>query len=101
MMPASPVIPGAPEVVIGGQQPEYIGLPAIVTDDRMVISRWEPTAAERAAIAAGGSIFLMIWTFGHPLQPLAMTTEAPAIDLLTPDGIRRIGRLDAEPDGGR
>ncbi len=95
MKPASPVIPGErlAEVVFGAGQPQYIPLPAIRVDEETgeVITRWELDDADRAAIAAGGSIYLHVFTFGQALQPVRVCAQAPTLDILTPDGVRRIG----------
>lgn len=41
------------------------------TFDPLLISTWEPTDEERAAIAAGGTIELIVWGAGHP--PVALS----------------------------
>lgn len=95
MKPASPVIPGAdlPEIAYGAGQQQYDPLPAVRLDgpEREIVTRWELTDEDRAAIAAGGSVYLHIYTFGLALQPVRLSTELPELDVLTPDGIRRIG----------
>lgn len=70
------VIPGCKqkEVVYAEDQPEYIPLRTLVSNDRRraVLSRWEPTLEQRKAIADGADIYLQLLTFGHPLQPIIM-----------------------------
>lgn len=94
MKPVSPVIPGAglPEVVFGATQPEYEPLPAVVLDgpERELVTRWEPSEEDRARIAAGGSVYLHVYTFGQRLQPVLLATEPPELHVLTADGIRSI-----------
>jgi hypothetical protein len=80
MEPKTPVIPGSQvdEVCYAKDQPEYVPLPAVRTPDGWILTRWELTAEERAAIADGGCIYLSIGTFGNPLQPVGLSTEIPA-----------------------
>lgn len=40
-----------------------------------MVSCWEPTPAEIAAIAAGGKVILCIVGVGHPVVSLAATVE--------------------------
>jgi hypothetical protein len=79
MQPESPVIPGQEEMVFAKDQPEYNPLPAIRLEGRQgeVITRWKPRAEELAALAAGASIYLHLWTFGAPLQPILLTVATP------------------------
>lgn len=93
MKPASPVIAGAPEIVIAKDQPEYIPLPAIVLDgpERKIVTRWELDDEDRARLAAGGSVYLSVWTFGAHLQPIELTTIEPQLQMLTPDGVKALG----------
>jgi hypothetical protein len=95
MKPVSPVLPdsGLPEVAFGANQPEYMPLPAVCLDgaEGEILTRWELTDEDRARILAGGSVYLHIYTFGQRLQPVLLSTESPTLDVLTPDGIRRIG----------
>lgn len=67
---------GTTLVTFAKDQPEYIPLPALVYPDGKVLTEWKPTEAERAAIAAGENIRLWIWTFGKPLQPVALTVTS-------------------------
>ena len=75
MKPVSPVLPGyqMTEIVYAKDQPEYNPLPAVVieTQGRPILTRWEFTDEERARIAAGESLYLWVYTFGQPLQPIA------------------------------
>lgn len=65
-----PPIEGTHAIVIASDQPEYQPLPSAVDAEGRVITEWEPTEEERAAIAAGGRVRLTIWTFRQPLQPV-------------------------------
>lgn len=59
--------------VLNGPKREYQDLPSVVTPDGRVISRWVPSADERAAIMRGEDIFVTICTFGQLLQPVMVT----------------------------
>jgi hypothetical protein len=80
MQPKTPVIHGSTvkEVIYAkDQQDIYQPLPAIRTPDGAILTRWEPTLEERRAIAEGGSIYLAVWTFNNPLQPVLLSTAVP------------------------
>jgi hypothetical protein len=62
---------GSRPVVIAKDQDAYLDLPAIVTPDRKVITRWQPTPEERQRILNGEDIFLTIW--GTPIRPVCVT----------------------------
>jgi len=62
---------------IAENQPQYLTLPAHISEDGRVTTCWEPTEEERAAIANGANIFLECMTFNRPLQPLRMSLDAP------------------------
>lgn len=77
-----PVVPGLEqfELVYAKDQPEYIPLRTLVSNDEKVevVSRWSPNAEQRRGIALGADIFLTLLTFrdkeGKPnrLQPIRM-----------------------------
>ena len=79
MKPVSPVIPDSnvEEVNYAEDQPEYRTLPAIRTSDGMVLSRWQLTDEEKQRVAETGEIYLMVWTFNMPLQPVFLSAEVP------------------------
>lgn len=66
-------------VTYAKDQPEYRPLPVARLKGRegRLISRWTFTPEERARIAAGEDLYLMVLTFGGPLQPFL-----PSIGLL-------------------
>jgi hypothetical protein len=74
MTPVSPVIPGMEglDVIYAKDQPEYNPLPTVRSSDGKVTSRWAFTPAEKEAIANGAELYLTLWTFGQPLQPVLM-----------------------------
>lgn len=63
---------GARVVIFVADQPEYQQLPALVFPDGKVLREWCFTEEERAAVAKGENLRLWIWTFGRPLQPIAL-----------------------------
>lgn len=69
-----PVVEGLEkrEVVYAKDQPEYIPLRTLASNnrERRVISRWTPTKEQREAIANEADIYLTLLTFGSPLQPI-------------------------------
>lgn len=72
-----PVVPergpeGAQFFEIGLGQQEYQVLPGYRDADGLVMTEWEPSAEDRAAIAAGGRVRLWTHTFGGRFQPVQM-----------------------------
>jgi hypothetical protein len=53
-------------------QPEYQTLPALVWRDGRILTEWIFSEEERARVARGENLQLWIWTFGQPLQPVAL-----------------------------
>lgn len=75
MKAISPVIAGheAEEIVLAKNQPEYAPLPALPIDGgQMVLTRWRFTWRERLQILFFCDLFLWVWTFGKPFQPVAL-----------------------------
>ncbi len=79
MEPVDPRVPAAllpPEsraIVFAKDQPQYLPLPTVLTPQGAVITRWAPTNAEKAAIIRGDDIYVVVLTFGQPLQPLRVS----------------------------
>lgn len=71
-VPAHLLPPGSRPFVIAEHQEEYIPLPSIRTPDGQVVTRWELTDAERAAIVRGEDLFLTVLTHGA-LQPVRLS----------------------------
>jgi hypothetical protein len=65
------------EVVFAKDQDEYLDLPASVSGDGLVTTRWALTDQERLKIYQGGSLYLQVLTFGKPLQPVRLSVEEP------------------------
>lgn len=74
MIPVSPVAvhANARRLVFAKDQSQYDPLPAAVDPQGLVLTEWELTAEELAAVLAGGRVRLWIHTFGHPLQPVSL-----------------------------
>lgn len=66
-------MPGTHPVIFAKDQPEYDPLPALVLPDGAVLTEWELSEEERAAVTRGENIRLWIWPCGHPLQPVMLT----------------------------
>jgi hypothetical protein len=58
------VPPGSRPVTYAKGQEPYQELPAIVTPEGRMITRWSPTTAERQAIADGDDIYVTIYNGG-------------------------------------
>ena len=79
MKPVSPVIGNIEGVKIAENQPEYNTLPAIITSNGEVISRWKLTLRERLIVLFKGNIFLCVSTFGGPVQPVDLQVTEPIL----------------------
>ena len=83
MKPVSPVVPGwnLKETIFAENQPPYIPLPTVRPPGvkGMVVSRWSLSWKERLQVLFGGSIWLQVLTFGHPLQPVKLSSECPIV----------------------
>jgi hypothetical protein len=80
MKPVSPVLLGSNllETQIAENQDEYQTLPAVyLNGGQEHVSRWEVSAEELATLAETRSLYLHIWTFGNPTQPVLLTVERP------------------------
>jgi hypothetical protein len=79
--PVSPVVPGAnlPEVVFAKNQPQYAPLPAHISQGGAVVTRWEFTWRERIRLLCRGDLYVWIWPFRQPLQPIAIAVDKPKV----------------------
>lgn len=79
--PVSPVVPGTalPEIVFAKDQPQYEPLPAHVSADGMVLTRWKFTWRERFRLLFAGDLYVWIWTFRRALQPIAIAVDKPEL----------------------
>jgi len=62
-------------IVFAKYQPEYEPLPAVQVEPGLVWTKWQLSGAERRAIMDGARVELFVWTFGQPLQPVALKIE--------------------------
>jgi hypothetical protein len=79
MKPQSPAVHGWPTTNIAEHQDEYNTLPATILSDGTVITRWRLSLKERLTVLFKGDIFLSVWTFRQPLQPVLLDVKAPKI----------------------
>ena len=83
MQPTTPVISAEfqpHEIVYAKDQPEYNPLPVHRNRRGVVLSRWKLTDEEREAIANGADVWLYVYTFNQPLQPLRLEIPVCAND---------------------
>ena len=60
---------------IAENQDQYHTLPAVITPDGIVHTRWRFSLRERLALLFGRCLNLEIMTFGSPLQPVLPWVE--------------------------
>lgn len=82
MTPTEEIIPGfkLPEhelVIYAKNQPQYQPLPMWKGPEGLRISRWKLTFKERLQVFFGGSIWIRVLTFDHPLQPILPESTCP------------------------
>lgn len=79
MKPVEPIIHGAnlPVTKIAEKQDEYQTLPAYISPEGTVLTRWKLTWRERLLVLLLGDIYLWVETFNHPLQPVCLQVEEP------------------------
>jgi len=58
--------------VLNSPAREYLDMPSICTPHGHIITRWSPSADERARLLAGEDLYLTIWSFG-PMQPVHLS----------------------------
>ena len=67
------VEPGAqPQLITSTDQQHATDLPAAITPDGHVVSRWRLTDEERTAILAGADLYVFMVTGGRPVQPISL-----------------------------
>ena len=78
MTPVLPdLIDGGHPITFAKDQPEYLPLPALRFADGLVLTRWRLSAEELAALVNGEDLYLSVWTFNRPLQPVLLTVGLP------------------------
>jgi len=63
--------------VFAKDQPEYTPLPAHKTEGGEVVSKWFLSPEEIREISVTGVLWLRVWTFNRPLQPVHLSTKSP------------------------
>lgn len=67
------VEPGSvPQLVTSRDTERVVDLPAAITPDGHVVSRWRLTDEERSQVLRGGDIYLFMLTGGAPVQPVSL-----------------------------
>lgn len=66
-----PALRARPMLVTSPDLASCEDLPAAVTCDGTIISRWELTDVERRMIANGAHVYVFVWTGGNKLQPIS------------------------------
>lgn len=64
-------------IVYAKDQPEYVPLPAHVSDEGIATFCWRLSWRERMRILFTGEIWHQVMTFRQPLQPHKLTCETP------------------------
>jgi hypothetical protein len=85
--PAFPVIhsellPALRYKVLAEDQPQYISLPALVSEFHQgrLTTRWSLTWRERWKLLRTGTLFIQVLTFGEPLMPLKPMVDEPTAE---------------------
>jgi len=70
-------------VVIAKNQPEYLPMPAHVSNDveGRVTFCWEMTLKERIKLIVTGKLWHQVLTFNQPLQPQLLLVNKPDLNL--------------------
>ncbi len=63
--------------IIAENQPEYLPMPAYVSEDGEVVCCWKLSITERLILFFKGKIWHHILTFNHPLQPQRLEVANP------------------------
>jgi hypothetical protein len=73
---------GDSETVAALYQPEYVPMPIIMGNAPTypATCRWTFTQEERAAISAGGDIWITQLTFGNGVTPIRVVAAEPSIE---------------------
>jgi hypothetical protein len=101
MRPVSPVLLKNPlqigELVFAKDQPQYQPLPAIRTDNGIVVSRWQMSWRERLRVLLTGSVWLQL-VMGldergrhRPLTPSMLSTVPPTFQIAEHESFEKAG----------
>jgi hypothetical protein len=82
LQPADRPVLAKHELVMGKDQPEYIPLRCLPgnTERGERLSRWTLTPEQRKLIADGADIFLELWTYHQPMNPIRIGVGDPNPD---------------------
>ncbi len=73
---------GAPEIMLAEEQEEYKTVcAAVITHDDgtiAIMTRWKFNDDERERIAEGEDLYLRLFTFGQPMNPIHIEVGRPA-----------------------
>lgn len=65
--------------VFAKDQPEYLPLPAHVTDDGRMTCCWKLSWADRLKVLLTGKLWHQVLTFKQPLQPQRLSADKPEL----------------------
>ena len=67
--------------IINGPHQEYLDLPCVITPNNYLITRWEPTRDERAAILRGEDVYItLIVSVSEPIRLNPMIVTVGPVD---------------------
>lgn len=86
--------PDGEYLTLARNQRQYLPLHVFRTPEGRVISAWQPTAEELAALNRGEQVWLQVATFNQPFHPVRISVgepqlvqvPGPIIDIEVPDG---------------
>lgn len=64
-------------LTLGKDQPEYLPLPCMFTNDGIVVSAWKLSDDELEVLMKTKTVWLSQLTFGQPLQPQLPPVDCP------------------------
>jgi hypothetical protein len=87
-------------VTFAENQPEYLPLPALKTDDGTVVSCWKLSFFERVKVLFTGKIWLALLTFNRGLSPQFLTVNKSDLIKLPTNEAEEIYNLIKIEEGG-
>lgn len=80
-VPPALVPEGSIPKLINSEQKTYIDLPTIITPNNYLITRWEPTPDERAAVLRGEDIYItLLVAVSQPIRICPMIVTIGPVD---------------------
>lgn len=82
MIPVSPVLIRDPEAerLYAKDQPQYLTMPALRSQDGIVTTRWKLSFRERLSVLLSGHVWLQLMTFNGAPQPSKILAKEPPIE---------------------